>query len=88
MNLYEDYYDEVPRHRKKKKKSIKKSNHKHIYEPHRIDSSFDVIGCRDKEVRKWVFIIYKCKLCDKEKLETKTLSKEEFKELEEKLQVI
>lgn len=86
MSFYEDYYDyEIPKYRKKKVKSVKKSNHKHIYEPRKIEHCFGVAGYRDNIKRKWVTVICKCQFCDKEKTESMTLANSEFNELIVKL---
>lgn len=85
MSKYDeyDYLDEqVPKHKKKKKKKVKKSKHGHVYNPYRIESKTKIMSYRDDSEKYWVFIIYKCDFCDKEKVETETLTLEELVELE------
>lgn len=74
--------DEIPKHKRKKGKSVKKSKHKHIYEFQRIKIPFLIFGRTDDKTY-WLSLIYKCSICGKEREEMKFANKEEYLKIKE-----
>lgn len=68
MNYFED---ETPKHRKKSKKTVKKSNHKHDYQYEITDTMFE-FGNGDRLVH----AVKKCTICGKEKEDLEIIRKD------------
>jgi len=74
--------NEIPKHRKKVKKSAKKSTHKHHYEvlSHKLMFKFGSIS-KSEEGNYWVELKKHCTICNKTKEFTLFLNKEEYMKL-------
>ncbi|MFP3728093.1 hypothetical protein U8V72_23225 [Priestia filamentosa] len=77
MNTYQN---EIPKHRKKINKSVKKSKHKHDYKLLNYTNAFEMINAAATR-EYWVTVEKKCSICHKTKNFTVFMSREEYLEL-------
>lgn len=60
---------EVPKHRKKKNKSVKKSNHKHDYKDVAVKYNWQIRNIKKEEEYCTFTVLQKCSICGKENKE-------------------
>jgi hypothetical protein len=80
INLFEN---EIPKHRKKRSKTVKKSDHKHDYVLTEIDESS--LRVKTIDGRFLVRMTYTCSICEKEDYDSKFITREKYEEMKKQL---
>lgn len=73
------YGEDIPKYRKKVRKQLKKSNHKHEYVLINVKENFVFSNSLSNEEKSyWVLIQEQCKVCNKIKEQTKFINYKDY----------
>lgn len=73
--------DEVPKHKRKKNKTIKKSDHKHNYVLKGLDVSFKFSALEGNDPTYFVYFTEECQVCFRVNKDLKWVKKSEYEKL-------